>query len=139
MEQTRLTDEQIKRTENFLLGYKRNKLMLHIEKYEQTTYDEYGELCREDSVDVTNGLIDARIEMHKVRHFIVGLPNSEEKLLLYFHYVKGETVENCAELIGVSRRSVFRLRHKALALAYGELVRQRLIKPLDIQASACAC
>ena len=134
-----LTDAQKKKTENFLLGYRKNKLMLQIEKYEEDNYDEFDIDKYEENPDVTNELIGARMEMYKIRHFIMDLPNGEEKLLLYFHYVKGESIEHCAELIGVSRRSAFRLKHKAMYIAYNELVRHRLIKPEDTQASAHAC
>ena len=52
------------------------------------------------------------------------LPNSDEKLLLYYHYVKGENVERCAELLGISRSSGFRLKkraHEMVAMVlYGE-------------------
>lgn len=133
-----LTDKQKKKTENFLLGYKRNKLLLQIEKYEEDNRDEFEPSEYEEFPDVTNELIGARMEMYKVRHFIMDLPNCEEKLLLYFHYVKGESIERCSELIGVSRRSAFRLRHKAMLLAYNELVRRRLIRPEDTPASAHA-
>ncbi len=134
-----LTDAQNKKTENFLLGYRKNKLMLQIEKYEEDNYDEFETDKFEEDPDVTNELIGARMEMYKIRHFIMDLPNGEEKLLLYFHYVKGESVERCSELIGVSRRSAFRLRNKAMALAYGELVRRRLIKPEGTPESARVC
>ena len=113
--------------------------MLQIEKYEQDNYDEFEIDKYEEDPDVTNELIGARMEMYKIRHFIMDLPNGEEKLLLYFHYVKGESIERCSELIGVSRRSAFRLRHKAMHMAYEELLRRRLIKPEDTQASARGC
>ena len=134
-----LTEAQKKKTENFLLGYRKNKLMLQIEKYEQDNFDEFDIDKYEEDPDVTNELIGARMEMYKIRHFIMDLPNGEEKLLLYFHYVKGESIERCSELIGVSRRSAFRLRHKAMRMAYEELLRRRLIKPEDTQASARGC
>ena len=79
-----LTDAQNKKTENFLLGYRKNKLMLQIEKYEEDNYDEFETDKFEEDPDVTNELIGARMEMYKIRHFIMDLPNGEEKLLLYF-------------------------------------------------------
>ena len=78
-----LTDTQNKKTENFLLGYRKNKLMLQIEKYEEDNYDEFETDKFEEDPDVTNELIGARMEMYKIRHFIMDLPNGEEKLLLY--------------------------------------------------------
>ena len=59
----------------------------------------------------------ARARMYEIRHFINSLPNSDEKILLYYHYIKGESIEKCAELLGMSRSSAFRLKRKALILA----------------------
>ena len=60
----------------------------------------------------------ARAKMFGVRHFILGLDNSDEKLFLYYHYIKNESVERCGELLGISRRTAYRLKEKALSLAY---------------------
>ena len=59
----------------------------------------------------------ARAKMYEIRHFILGLPNSDEKLLLYYHYIRCEPVEKCAELFGISRASAFRLKKRALIMA----------------------
>ncbi|MBQ9112294.1 MAG: hypothetical protein IJY08_01815 [Clostridia bacterium] len=63
----------------------------------------------------------ARARMFSVRHFILDLDNSNEKLFLYYHYVKGESVERCSELLGVSRRSGFRIKNRALSMAYDKI------------------
>ena len=63
----------------------------------------------------------SRAELFRVRHFIMSLENSDEKLLLYYHYVRGESVESCAELLGISRSSGFRLKRRALSLAARKL------------------
>ena len=67
----------------------------------------------------------ARAKMFDVRHFILGLGNCDEKLFLYYHYVKGESTERCSELLGLSRRSAFRLKRKALGLAYAALCEKK--------------
>lgn len=57
-----------------------------------------------------------RAAMFAVRRSVMRLPDSREKLLLYNHFIRGESLESCAELIGISRRSVFRLKLRALEL-----------------------
>jgi len=57
-----------------------------------------------------------RAEMFKIRRSVMRLPDSKEKILLYNRYIRGETMETCAELIGISRRSVFRLSHRAMEM-----------------------
>ena len=42
------------------------------------------------------------------------MKNGREKMLLYYRYVKGESVERAAGLLGLSRRTAYRLWNKAL-------------------------
>ncbi len=55
-----------------------------------------------------------RAEMFAIRRSVMRLPDSKEKIFIYNRYIRGETMESCAELIGISRRSVFRLSHLAM-------------------------
>jgi hypothetical protein len=56
--------------------------------------------------------------MYGVRAFINNLKcDSNSKLLLYWHYIRGESVARCADIIGVSRAGAFRVRHRALEAA----------------------
>ncbi len=57
-----------------------------------------------------------RAELFFIRRSVLRLPESPEKLLLYRHFICGDTMEKCAEQLGISRRSVFRLRLRALSL-----------------------
>ncbi len=57
-----------------------------------------------------------RAELFFIRRSVLRLPESPEKLLLYRHFLCGDTMEKCAERLGISRRSVFRLRLRALEL-----------------------
>lgn len=56
-------------------------------------------------------------KMKDIRDFIESLPNESCKLLLYYHYVVGMTVERASEELDISRRNAFRLKKKALGLA----------------------
>ena len=66
---------------------------------------------------------EIRMKMFEIRRFVLSLGNCNEKLLLFYHYVHGESVERCAELMKISRRSAFRLKRRALAFAGRKLER----------------
>lgn len=70
----------------------------------------------------------AKAKMYEVRHFVLSLGNCDEKLLLYYHYLKGDSVAKCAELLGVSERTAFRLKIKALKLAFHEAQKRGILK-----------
>ena len=110
----------IKRAEDYLKSYRINGKLLRLERYER---EYFGEKDNCDFEAMGEAPL-ARARMYEVRHFINMLPNSDEKLLLYYHYVKGENVERCAELLGISRSSGFRLKkraHEMVAMVlYGE-------------------
>lgn len=55
--------------------------------------------------------------MHPVREFVLTLPDCREKMFLYFRYLHGHSVEKCAELMEVSRRTAFRIANDALHFA----------------------
>ena len=59
---------------------------------------------------------ELRAQAFSVYRSVMDMPPSKEKLLLYYHYLRFETLESCAELLGISRRSVFRLKNSALEL-----------------------
>lgn len=111
-----ITAEQKNEIESFLRGYSTNKKMLRIEKYEREFLGGGRFDKKSDGMPLESPLSKAR--MFEVRHFILSLPNCDEKLFLYYHYVKGTTVYTCAELLGISERSAFRLKKRALELAY---------------------
>ena len=110
--------------ENYLKGYTLNKKLVYAERYEE----EFGSGTRED-LELLGDIPLARARMFEIRHFIMDMPNSDEKLMLYYYYVKGEPVERCGELLGISRSSAFRLKAKALALA-----QEKLRKVVELRA-----
>ena len=55
-----------------------------------------------------------RAQMYAIRSAILEVENSRERLFLYHYYIKGHTLETCAKILGISRRSVFRLKGNAI-------------------------
>lgn len=107
-----ISQEEINKVNIFLKGYGIYRSFLRMDRYEKDFF-EYDSTLDEIGGDLSM----ARARMFEVRHFILSLDNCDEKLLLYFHFVRGESVERCGELLGISRTSAFRLKKKALALA----------------------
>ena len=119
MPQSCLAKEEKRKIQSFLRGYGTNARFLTLDKYEKTYFG-----GGKYHLDAENAPLDiplARARMFEVRHFILDLDNSDEKLFLYFRYVKGETMDRCAELLGVSRRTAYRLHERALKLAYEKM------------------
>ena len=55
--------------------------------------------------------------LRSVRTFVLALPDSKEKLFLYYHYIQCESMEHCSEIMGVAVRSMYRIRLRALRMA----------------------
>ena len=91
------------------MGYLLNQKLLRLDRYERAYF---GFEDREE--DLPDDLPLARARMFAIRHDLMRMENSDEKLLLYYHYIRGESVERCAELLGVSRSSAFRMKKRAL-------------------------
>lgn len=101
--------EALSRADEYLKGYGFNRRLLRLARYEKEYFGE-SEL---EEAEVGEPPL-ARARMFAIRHFIMSLPNGDEKLLLYYHYVRGESVERCSELLGIARSSGFRLKKRAL-------------------------
>lgn len=115
MNECPITEEKIREMDAYLKGYQSNRRLLRLDRYERE-YLGY----RETPDEITGDGALARAKMYEIRHFIINLENGDGKLLLYYHYVRGESVEKCAELLGISRASGFRLKKKALASAVNQ-------------------
>ena len=107
-----ITDEEINDMCNYLSGYKLARDLLQLDKYEKEFIR-----SREWENERPGDISLARVKMFEIRHFILDLPNSNEKILLYLHYIDCEPIERCGNIMGISRSSAFRLKKKALALA----------------------
>lgn len=105
-------ETEIEEIKNYLGGYKLFRSILELEKYEREFLHPH-QWTNERPGDITL----AKAQMFEIRHFVLDLPNSNEKILLYLHYIDCEPIEHCADIMNISRSSAFRLKKRALALA----------------------
>lgn len=112
MSESKTTQKELKDAENYLNSYKFCRTLINMKNYEDKYFDTL-EWESESPAEFTL----ARAKMFEIRHFILDMENSSEKLMLYYHFVRGESIERCGELLGVSRSSAFRMKKRALTLA----------------------
>ena len=99
-------------------GYGASKKLLRMMKYEKDYFPHENEDDSEDILLVPGGdetMLKAK--MYDIRRFIVGMDDGNEKTLLFYHYIKGFSVEKCSEMMDIGRTSAFRLKKKALLSA----------------------
>ena len=111
MEKGSVSEEEIRVMENYLKGYAFHEKMIEMDEISRRFFE--GGIVGAGEVDVSLG----RVRQFEIRHFLMGMENGMEKLFLYYHYVKGDSVERCAILLGVSRSTAFRMKRRALAFA----------------------
>lgn len=107
-------EEKIKQAKEFLCSYALHQKWLNASRYER---DYFGATPSGDEIFL-------QAKLFRVRDFIASLPNSPEKLFLNCHYIRGHSVEKCAELMDLSTRSAYRLKKRALALAAEHLSKE---------------
>ena len=106
-----MTDEDLQKAKDFLASYSLHQKWLNASRYER---EYFGSASSDDEVFL-------QAKLFQVREFISSLPNCPEKLFLSCHYVRGHSVEKCAELMDISARSAYRLKKRALTLAAQQL------------------
>lgn len=118
--------DETKELKDYLSGYKLCKEILQLERYEREfiSQQERWESERPGELSL------ARARMFEIRNFIMDLPNSKEKILLYMHYIDCEPIERCGDIMNISRSSAFRLKRKALCFAYAIFSEQKSSKKL---------
>lgn len=110
-----IDEKAAEETLNFLKSYSINKKMIMLNKYEKEYFScELSDECVE--IPVCDEAI-LKAKMFEVKRFVLSLGNCNEKLILYYYYIREESIERCAELIGISRRSGFRLKSRAITYA----------------------
>ncbi len=107
-----ISAEELRQIEDYLKGYQFYQKLLRLDRYEKKYFG-----VSEWEAESPGELPLARAHMFEIRHAVMAIPNCDEKLLLYYHYIKGEPVERCAELLGISRSSAFRMKKRALEMA----------------------
>lgn len=115
MKKPLVSDAQIRAADQYLKSYYLHSRILRLSENDR----------KKGRTDTPWEEAIARTELFRVRQFIMSLNDSDEKLFLYNHYVRGESVEACAELLGICRSSGFRLKRRALALCAYQLEKMR--------------
>ena len=101
---------------NFLCSYQLCADMLHLKRYERKrAYQFDDEFDCEDILAGNEAYWRAR--MYAVGNLIEKMKNGREKLMIYYHYVRGESIEHTANLLDVSRRTGYRLHERGLRSA----------------------
>lgn len=107
---------RIEQTRDFLCGYQLCMDMLNLRKYERKRAYHFDDPCRCEDL-LLGSEVFWRARMHEVAHLINSMRNGREKLILYYHYIGGESIERAADLLGVSRRTGYRIHKKGLLQA----------------------
>ena len=113
MKEKSVSEEEIRATEEYLKGYLTCEAFLRMNEYEECFFEQAVGAERSEGVEVSM----ARMKQFEIRHFILDMPNSNEKIILYLHYIDCEPIERCADIMNISRSSAFRLKKRALLLA----------------------
>ena len=113
---------RIEAAKDYLCGYQLCLDMLNLRRYERKRANRFVEECScEDVLQGNEAFWKAR--MYEVEHLIASLRNSREKFILYYHYIKGESIERSADLLGISRRTGYRMHRKGLLVVGAVLER----------------
>ena len=114
-------EEAFVKAKNFMESYiaSRNMLKMNRKRLENADKKRREYICGgdaqiEEAFSDENDECFWRAKMFSVRKFIMGIDVACYKQILFYHYIKGETVESCAELMEISRRSAFRIKKRAL-------------------------
>jgi len=107
--QENMTREQMA---EYLSNYRYGARLLGMNKYEKNYFNsKYPKALNAED----EALVKAK--MFEIKMFVTSLPPDDRKLFLYYYYIKCETVERCGELLGVSRRTAYRMKTRALDYA----------------------
>ena len=109
----------VERAKEFLSEYTVFRRIFESNEYEKSYFGKSEKtLDREGKRYALPGSdVDIKMKMFEIRRFILSLGNCNEKLFLFYHYIHGESVGRCAELMGQAPRSMFRLKKRALVFA----------------------
>lgn len=125
-----VTAEELENARNYLRSYRTGLCMLNCAEYERRYMSgsggNTGFVCLSgdmgsdysgfDGSDLDETLLRAR--MFGVRNFLESLRcDSQTKMVLFWHYIKGRSVSECAEMIDISRAGAYRKRKTGLEIA----------------------
>ena len=121
-----LDSDRVERTRNFLCGYQLCLDMLNLRQYERRRANVFRDPCDCDDI-LMQGEAYWRARMTEVGALISSMKNSREKVILFYHYIRGESIEHAANLLGVSRRTGYRLHQMGLMIASALLEKKERI------------
>ena len=106
-------EAQIEAVRNFLCSYQVCLDMLNLRKYERRRAKVFDDPFECGDV-LAGGEAFWKARMYEVRSLLSSMRNGREKVILYYHYIRGMSIEHAADMIGVSRRTGYRLHQKGL-------------------------
>jgi hypothetical protein len=121
--------DELREAEEYLSSYRHGVRMLDCMRYGRQFMGSevlpedpllYWSETYEDREDGSDGADEAiiRARMYGVRQFVSELKcDSNTRILLYWHYIRGVSVTRCAEMMDMSRAGAFRVRKRALETA----------------------
>ncbi len=117
------TDARVAAARDFLAGYQLCLDLLELKRYERRRAETFDEPCRCEDVLAGNEAF-WRARMEEIGQAIASLRNGRDKLVLYHRYIRGESVEHAAAILGISRRTAYRAHHRGLAVVGIQLERR---------------
>ena len=130
---TVLRERRVEKTRDFLCGYQLCLDMLQLRRYERKRAR-----AIEEEFDCEDLLAGSeaywRARMFEIHTLLAEMKNGREKMLLYYRYVRGESIEHAASILGFSRRTGYRVHEKALATASYVLERLKKREGVDFFA-----
>ncbi|MBQ9784513.1 MAG: sigma-70 family RNA polymerase sigma factor [Clostridia bacterium] len=106
----------IEEVREFLCSYQLCLDMLNLRKYERKRASRFEDVCVCEDI-LAGDEAYWRVRMYEVSALLGRMKNGHEKLILYYHYVRGESIERAANLLGVSRRTGYRWHARGLCMA----------------------
>ena len=125
-----LNEARIRAAKEFLGGYRICEELLGIQKYTRRRARLIEEEVQLEELFAGNEAY-WRMRMYEVENMIASMANGREKILLYYRYIKGESVEHVSDLLGFSRRTGYRLLGRGLLSVGRRLERMGKIKKED--------
>lgn len=123
MTEAERTEERIEAAREFLAGYQLCMDLLKLKRYERRRAERFDEPCLCEEVLMGNEAFWwARME--EIERTIAALRNGRDKLVLYHRYIRGESVEHAAGVLGISRRTAYRAFRRGLSVVGILLERQ---------------
>lgn len=79
--------------------------------------------CNREVCDLDETAIKA--QMYSLRALILSIEDVRCRMLLYHYYIKGYTLKQCERVLGISKRSVYRLKIRALEAVAEQLKKSK--------------